>query len=383
MAGSLMFVMYGDPESKDAKAPTLSVRTVKSGHESPHLIAQSSGTGGVQVQMLNSSWHHSADGSEFIAEATAVCYDCAKWSGSAFSVEGTSQPWIWAFNNKQDLSPYAPDTQLNMHSLNGGFGSFYVDMSSAETHHLALPQLDMEGGNVGTSNSKITKEKPGLLETLASRPLATLHGLHMATAFLALFPLGAGMIRSESPLAFKSHWIFQVIAIFVALTGAVAGVVMSKGAIFASVHQIVGTIISSLLVAQAILGWRHHMIFMRLRRRTWVSYGHISLGWIIMIGGWGNILSGLVLYGAGKFGITVAALIVAVEVVSLGGWILYARRRDGRKGGNKNESDNAPKWDDGAASYFALDVVDSDDESDTLSDGQPEEEARLTGKGRS
>jgi hypothetical protein len=39
---------------------------------------------------------------------------------------------------------------------------------------------------------------------------------------------------------------------------------------------------------QALLGYYHHVLFVKLRRRTFISYAHIVLGWIILSGGWLN-----------------------------------------------------------------------------------------------
>ncbi|KAK5998092.1 hypothetical protein PT974_00464 [Cladobotryum mycophilum] len=359
MEGALMFIVYGDP-NKPPHPPTLSVRTAEERHSHPIGIYSEGGHKNVDARVLDAKWTPSAGNKTWTAEFSVVCYGCSNWDGRAISSESLSQPWIWGWNKDQNMRPYHEDVDLQKHSLvTGGFGVFYVDMKNAATHHAdeAMPTIQGKN-NVHTSEFPITKKKTGLLETLKERPLVHLHGFFMSMAFLVLFPIGAVAIRSGSNKSFKYHWTIQASAMAFALSGAVIAVYMTDGDLFGSPHQIAGTSIAVLLILQAVLGWRHHVDFVRIRRRTWISYGHISLGFILLFGGWANVLSGIILYGLGKLGVFLMATLVLVEIVCVGGWAYLARRRQSAKAMVSKETPES------SAAYFALDEMESDDDDD-------------------
>lgn len=359
MAGSLMFVLYGDPEASDAK-PTLSVRTVKAGHSRPAQVTQQDTGKQLDVRISETTWKKAED-DLYVATASVVCYACSEWMGTEISPESVSQPWIWAWNKQQDMKAFAPDQQLEAHSMVDGYGYFYVDMKAATSHHSdGFPTFNVTGedSNIGTSDRPIKEVKTGLWQKLLSRPLAHLHGFFMMTAFLLLFPVGAVAIRSGSEKSFKYHWVIQASAMVSALCGAIVAIVMSDR-VFGSPHQIAGVVIVSLLVVQAVLGWRHHVDFIRIFRRTWISYVHISLGFVILVSGWANVIGGLVLYGFSKFGIAMLALFILLEAAGVGAWSFLARRRSMARGTIHKETPES------SAAYFALeDIPESDEEDD-------------------
>ncbi|TFB03185.1 hypothetical protein CCMA1212_004191 [Trichoderma ghanense] len=365
MAGSLMFVLYGDPEASASAGPTLSVRTVKTGHARPVLITQDDTAGSqLDVRVAHTSWTKTEDESAHVASASAVCYGCSEWPSAEISPESASQPWIWAWNSHQDMKAFAPDQQLDMHSLvDGGYGHFYVDMASATSHHAdGFPVLNVtsqhDNANIGTSDRPMTADKStGLWQKLLSRPLAHLHGFFMMMSFLLLFPLGAVAIRSGSDRSFKHHWAVQATATASALSGAVTAIIMSDR-VFGSPHQIAGLAIVCLLPLQALLGWRHHVDFIRIFRRTWISYAHIALGFTILLSGWANVLAGLLLYGLGRFGIALVALLILLEAGGVGAVsYLAARRRALTRGAVQKETKSS-------AAYFALEDIPESDEED-------------------
>ncbi|KAM0253850.1 hypothetical protein ACHAQJ_007134 [Trichoderma viride] len=358
MAGSLMFVLYGDPESSDAKSPTLSVRTVTTGHALPLQVKDTAKD--LDIRISETKWTKAVNDTLYVATASIVCYACSKWQGTEVSPESASQPWIWAWNKQQRMKTFSPDQQLEMHALIDGYGYFYVDMKEATTHNAGtIPTFDVTGedSNIGTSDRPIEEKKTGLWQKLLSRPLAHLHGFFMMTAFLLLFPAGAVAIRSGSDNSFKYHWVIQAMAIVFAFSGAVIAIIMSDR-VFGSPHQIAGMAIVSLLAVQALLGWRHHVDFIRIFRRTWISYAHVSLGFVLLLAGWANVISGLVLYGFSKFGTVMIGLFILLEVVGVGSWSYLARRRSQARNSSYKETPES------SAAYFALEDIPESDEED-------------------
>ncbi|GFP58249.1 cytochrome b561 domain-containing protein At2g30890 [Trichoderma asperellum] len=362
MAGSLMFVLYGDPESSDGADPTLSVRTVSKGHALPQLIAQNEAAKDLDVRVSETKWTKTADGELYVASASIICYACSKWQGTEISPETASQPWIWAWNKQQRMRGFPPDQQLEMHTLLDGYGHFYVDMKEATSHKVSGPPAIVDAGedsNIGTSDRPMEETKTGLWQKLISRPLAHLHGFFMMAAFLVLFPAGAVAIRSGSDKSFRFHWLIQLAGLVSAFSGAVLAIIMSDS-IFASPHQIAGVVIFSLLIVQALLGWRHHMDFIRIFRRTWISYTHVYLGAVILLAGWANVISGLVLYGFSKFGTIMMGLFILLELLGVGAWSFLARRRSQAKDSGYKETPES------SAAYFALDDIPESDEEDDV-----------------
>lgn len=366
MAGSLMFVFYGDPESSDGAAanPTLSVRTVTKGHALPQLIAQDEVAKDLDVRISETKWTKAADGESevYVASASVVCYACSKWPGTEISPETASQPWIWAWNKQQRMRGFSPDQQLEMHTLIDGYGHFYVDMEAATSHKVSGPPafaVAGENSNIGTSDRPMEETKAGLWQKLMSRPLAHLHGFFMMAAFLVLFPAGAVAIRSGSDKSFRFHWVIQVAGLVSAFSGAVLAIIMSDR-VFGSPHQIAGVVIFSLLIVQALLGWRHHMNFIRIFRRTWISYAHVYLGFVVLLAGWANVISGLVLYGFSKFGTVMIGVWILLELLGVGGWSFLARRRSLAKNSGYKETPES------SAAYFALDDIPESDEEDDV-----------------
>ncbi|KAL7951085.1 hypothetical protein V8C42DRAFT_308460 [Trichoderma barbatum] len=359
MAGALMFILYGDPEASEAR-PTLSVRTVKSGYSQPAQVTQQDTGKQLDVRVSKTTWEKTED-DLYVASASIVCYACSEWQGEEISPESASQQWVWAWNQKQNMTTFSPDAHLEAHPTPEGYGHFYVDMKAATSHQPdGFPAFNLTGedSNIGTSRRPMKEAKTGLWQKLMSRPLAHLHGFFMMTAFLLLFPAGAFAIRSGSERSFKFHWVIQVTAMVFALSGAAVAIAMSNS-VFGSPHQIAGVVIVSLLLVQAVLGWRHHVDFIRIFRRTWISYAHIALGFVLLVSGWANVIGGLMLYGVGKFGIAIIALLILLEAAGVGAFSYLARRRSKARGSIHKETPEA------SAAYFALeDIPESDEEDD-------------------
>ncbi|KAK1751132.1 hypothetical protein QBC47DRAFT_392290 [Echria macrotheca] len=407
MAGSLMIIVYGDPSSPSN--PTVSIRTID-GHHQPHPL-NSTWTplpSDASVSILQSRWkllptkrHEDekdyplppAGPATHAAEVSLVCHAC---TSSTLSITSHSQPFIWAWNDRQDFAGNFPlDARLEMHrhrSGSGGFGTFYVDMArsvivtpdpSAARPPPILLSSEGSGNNVGTSDSPIGVA--GFISSLRERPLPRLHGLLMTFAFLVLFPLGVVWIRARAvPMRatpFARHWIVQAAAMAVAWIAVAVGVVMTgfRPPGTWTAHQWVGIVIALALGVQSLLGWRHHVRFVRIRRRTAVSYGHIWLGRVVVGGGWANLLMGMWLSGHGGAAIGLVAGVVVVEAVGLGVWVARAAQtaKSEKQGGIPGDERGGAAGEGGVEDYFALEM--SGDEFDDSEDeeGGDDDKQRL------
>ncbi|KAK0634308.1 hypothetical protein B0T17DRAFT_513005 [Bombardia bombarda] len=396
MAGAVMVIVYGDPSS--GNRPVVSIRTID-GHHQPKLINATTPTGGADIQVLQAEWQeapprnnrprprprlaarHGDDEPDpkpqgaptHIANIAVVCYSCNRWPGSPISASTSSQPWIWAWNGRQKFDSYKPNEHLKMHkhhASDGGWGGFYVDMAQATVDDKSvtgvasfLPPFKANIEKIGTSDSPIGAA--GFLASLKEKPTTRAHGFLMGMAFLVLFPLGVVLMRSAKGNPFKRHWVVQLVATGLAWIGAIVGMVLSRWKMPSTTHQWIGIGIALALTVQAVLGWRHHMVFLRLRRRTWISHAHIWLGRSGLALGWVNVLSGLVLSGHAKFDVGVSAGLVALEAVCVSAWVWMAQRSAAKRQAALAQSEaHALMPTSGTDDYFALEMSDEDDTDD-------------------
>jgi hypothetical protein len=368
MTGSLMFIIYGDPQKGD---PVVSIRTA-SGHRQPELLTSNNLAQGMDIRIVRSSWLPTQpNGEDFTARVSLVCYSCPLWPGTDVSTQSTSQPWIWAWNANQEFESFAPDVHLTMHKHhagNGGWGNFYLDMHrsiSNEKYAPSLPPIRPNIAALGASDTPMTFKDSVMKLTVG--PGSYFHGLILSIAFLILFPLGAMGIRSGSSKSYTYHWTVQICASIFLVIGAAFGIFKSNK--INSAHQWIGITLISVIGLQGILGYWHHVRFVRLRCRTWVSHAHIWSGRLIMIGGWANIIAGLLLRGYtthnGFFVLMV--IFISLQGIGLGFgayWVQAKRARTAKK----------PSWardDDGT---FVISTSEDERDEDVCGGGDGVEE---------
>lgn len=384
MDGSLMFIVYGDPESDDA--PTISIRQA-TGHYQPHRVDLQDNSY-PSFRVLMADWAAAASDEDvafpkgkhpktYVAQIGVVCYACSRWTGSPITATTASQPWIWAWNSKQDDLGTNLDARLSMHAYGSAFGVFYVDMAGAQTNNpaqLTIPALRPGVAMHGTSDDPIDAKQATAF--VRAQPLASAHGMLMGTAFMLLFPLGAVAMRSGWAAAFKYHGWIQLVASVMVWTGVVIGLIMSRGGQFDTPHQAAGLVLAVVLVLQGVLGWKHHLDYLRIRRRTWISHVHIWIGRAAVLGGWGNILAGLALAGHGRAGKVMAGLMM-LKLVGGSIWMWAVKSRTGRTADARARARNAEaaKWSDDSGKYFSVghsEDGDDDDDDDVGGEGAGE-----------
>ena len=169
----------------------------------------------------------------------------------------------------------------------------------------------------------MTSLKPPEL-SLSRNAMFMLHGATLLVAFIVAFPTGTIAIKSRSLRAFQCHWMIQVAAFIFAMTGITIGLVLSPN-LRTSHHKQLGVIIGSLLFLQLLSGWRHHVVFLKVRRRTWISKTHTWLGRCVIGAGWCNLVVGLSVGGYADKYIYLLAVLVCMEAIAL--LVLHYRYR--------------------------------------------------------
>ncbi|OJD09983.1 hypothetical protein AJ78_08821 [Emergomyces pasteurianus Ep9510] len=368
MKGSLMFIIYGNPSDH---VPIVSIRTVD-GHAQPQLVSQKQ-MGGADLRVLQTSWMPGNDGVT-VAKIALVCHSCENWPGSPISAQASSQPWIWAWNDKQKIGVYSYDAHLDMHKHhagNGGWGNFYMDMArsvSTAKSPPSLPPIRTGVSRLGTSDSPLSAG--GMVSMIRENPMASIHGFVMFIAFFIMFPLGTIGIRSGFSKAFKYHWAIQLAASLFAWSGIIIGLLMNHH--INTVHQWIGVSLGTYLFIQGFLGWQHHRIFVRVRRRHWVSYTHIWFGRLTLVLGWTNIITGMLLAGTSVLWTASMASIIAINALVVSFWVWKASRRQLRtKAPAPDQATPQAVWPEPKqGDYFALGTIDDDDSTDSEEEGK-------------
>ncbi|KAJ5187838.1 hypothetical protein N7449_010832 [Penicillium cf. viridicatum] len=116
--------------------------------------------------------------------------------------------------------------------------------------------------------------------------IRTIHGAILAITFVVLFPTFASLLHllpSSKPVV-KIHASLQAMSATLAIVGFGLGIYLnSQVTIKGKHHQAIGFIVIILLViVQPILGIRHHVLFRRAQRKTWLAYAHRWQGRIML-----------------------------------------------------------------------------------------------------
>ncbi|KAI4860603.1 hypothetical protein F4820DRAFT_452749 [Hypoxylon rubiginosum] len=112
------------------------------------------------------------------------------------------------------------------------------------------------------------------------------HAVLAAFSFIMLLPVGAFIVRWESPHCWIVHAVTQCIAYIIYIAAAVLGIKLvdtirlrpDGASLFYYAHPILGIILLAVLSSQFVLGYLHHLRFKRLQRRTRILQVHIWLG---------------------------------------------------------------------------------------------------------
>ena len=419
MKGALMFVTYGDPADGGL---TTSIRTA-TGHHPPttDLALSSSDQFIPDVRITEETFGpyvgdaQGKDRPSHTDQKHIICYACDHWAGTNISGTTEAQPWIWAVNKKQNFGgDFVGDARIDMHIM-GGVGWFWADVPESRISAPLFGQISPQYQKVHTTDIRPVANKPqSPSDTEASaeedaadpetdhndetdvpavppptppekpapdnleQPATTwrgksirdwmwhLHGLIMTLAFLALYPIGAILIRSGDSRAFNFHWTTQAFAsVFVAL-GAVIGV--SQSSSISVTHQYLGFAIMASIGLQILLGWRQHVKWLTTKSKSLFNTVHIWLGRMVLGAGYLNLVLGMMLRHYGRT--TMLGLVVAIfaEVALL--FFMMGRLKRQQKVENLTPRRSRNQELDDAEEYFQL--VGDDEEDGWSDDGQDE-----------
>ena len=171
----------------------------------------------------------------------------------------------------------------------------------------------------------------------------------MGAAFVLFMPLGVFLIRLTS---FKgliwAHAGIQAFAYTVALAafglGAWMATVSDQWVAFNG-HPIIGTIVIGLLLLQPVLGYVHHLIYVKEHKRTLWIYSHIWYGRALILlavinGGLGLQLSGNTVKGEIAYGV-IAGVMFLIYLAVLA--IAYLRKDKSPEGETGEKMVGGPK----------------------------------------
>ncbi|KAL2125943.1 hypothetical protein VTI74DRAFT_2179 [Chaetomium olivicolor] len=211
-----------------------------------------------------------------------------------------------------------------------------------------LPSLPVIRPGVAALGASELPPGLGLAGWMAKSPVLRLHGVLMALAFLAAFPAGVVAMRSGSRQAFTYHWMLQALASAAMAGGVAAGLALQRE--INTVHQVIGLALAGALGLQAYLGWKHHVDFVRVRRRTYISHAHIWTGRVVMLGGLANLLLGLLLGGVAGLHIGFMAAFIVLQLSLLAVWV-RRRAKAAEAGARAAKYDTLESHDEEASSF--------------------------------
>ncbi|KAH7326113.1 hypothetical protein B0I35DRAFT_126137 [Stachybotrys elegans] len=243
----------------------------------------------------------------------ARCASCRTWPA-----HGTSRGWIDVNDANQDaifavgpVGEYrsnSPSAALRYHTR---LGSFKIDMSRTRGS-ADPPVLNEDSANSGTT--------PVFYRERQWYWTATMHGVFMAIACVALFPSGAMMLRIfNNP---KWHAINQSVGALFVIVGFPLGVLSSfmyqRSRGFTHYHQILGFILTAFIFAQWVLGFLHHKQYLRTHAPTRYGLPHRWLGRLILFFGVMNAFFGYTFALHRRYGAILAGVLIFIFIGTIG-----------------------------------------------------------------
>ena len=260
MSNANMFLMY---RSADGQNVTLSPRST-SGHVMP------THNGAADVSLLEGS---GISNGRMVANVR--CGNCDTWGTGSMSLKGSTSNWLYAHLQGSPIDSDDMNAHISQHDREG---TFQWDLSQAtggsDTNPFTSAATTSSSNAIGGQNSWMR------LSSQAQDRFIQAHGTLASIAFVAIFPIGAILVRLASfrQLAW-THGGLQIFgyAIFIAAAG--IGLFMADGRDYlCEPHAIIGILLLAVLFFMPFIGAIHHRVYKTVQKRTWWSYGHIFTG---------------------------------------------------------------------------------------------------------
>ncbi|CRG85636.1 hypothetical protein PISL3812_02677 [Talaromyces islandicus] len=309
MKDSLMFIIHA--AAPDSDSLVTSVRTAE-GHVMPTPLTEHTNN----IQVLRTAVSETQYFAQF------ACYACDTWSPAEIDVQGNSS-FIYAANTQQAFSSAGDgDANANNLQVHNHHGVLIGDLSAAWKAHEddGIPEIQ---GTETIGFSHVPHHHGGDDDEALFSPVRV-HGVIMTTAFMGLFFAGNLTIRLPLLRAFKYHWVIQLSASVLALGSALY---MFLRASHLGTHKIIGLVVVCALIAQAAAGYKHHIDFVRIRRKTVFSLAHRWLGRSIFVAGTLNVGLGMYYRGWSTMGLLAWFVVWSAELVGFAYVVVHHQRR--------------------------------------------------------
>lgn len=222
------------------------------------------------------------------------CTNCRSWDGGSIDVTSTSQAFVWSAGPGGDTSSDDAQAGLRIHD---DYGTFTMDMKQA-TGAAGVQTITADSQSVGTTE--------GSSHTGQEDWATIMHALIMVFCFIGLLPFGIAILRIGGLV--KWHGFNQAIFLVGVVVGSVLGITISteynrvswspgrrdtmmgnsqmmQSKSFSNPHQIIGILILMCVIAQFVLGFKHHRIFKKTQKTTKLAPVHVWLGRFIAVFG--------------------------------------------------------------------------------------------------
>lgn len=213
-----------------------------------------------------------------IMRANIRCGNCSNWQGGNMDFTASSGGFIYARLSGPSLDSTDVEEGIRIHSMYGEFSwSFTSAVGGASINPFEDTTL--------TANTTISPPASGGGSNINAAAVLWCHGIFASAAFVLLFPLGGILIRvGNFPGLIWVHAGLQIFAWLLFVTAFGLGLYYGiKGDYMMEAHPIIGIVLVAMLLFQPLLGWLHHVRFVRTRSRSVFSHGHIWIGRIAII----------------------------------------------------------------------------------------------------
>ncbi|KAK4168211.1 hypothetical protein QBC43DRAFT_296882 [Cladorrhinum sp. PSN259] len=307
MKGALYLIIYSSASGTNV---TLSARTasdhVEPVHDSRFNIEALEGTG-----LANGTMNFSGR-----------CTNCRSWSGGgSIDVASDAQDCIFALAPGGPMKSDDPTAPLNYHTV---YGSFSINLEQATSSVASPPLLRLPDSRSSTGSALLSSDS-------TQNWITIIHAVVMIVCFIGLLPLGVIFLRVMCRV--RWHAVNQSLALVGIVIGAGLGIYDSmrynRSKKFNTAHQIIGLLVTILMVVQFFLGFVHHRIYKQTHQTTRFAPIHVWLGRIVIVVAVVVAFLGfpLALSENGQIILAVVVVIVAIVTVSLLVWKWYSGRR--------------------------------------------------------